>query len=188
MAQPIQLTDDQFRTLLGGYQQAAVGGGGTNGGSSKSSVKPVRPSVDENTTEGEWAVFEDNWLRFKRMANLTDVVDIRDNLRQCCSTSLNKRLFDVKGSSTLDSAVEVDLLAWIKDIAVKGVHKEVHRTQFVRLNQKQGQSLNSYYGCLKAEASLCDFRVAAPSRCADVACTCANHGVQVSYTNDMVAT
>ena len=139
MAQPIQLTNEQFQALLSGFQQAAVGGGGTNGGSSKSSVKPVRPSVDEDTTEGEWAVFEDNWLRFKRMANLTDVVDIRDNLRQCCSTSLNKRLFDVKGSSTLNSAAEVDLLAWIKDIAVKGVHKEVHKTQFVNLRKSRGR-------------------------------------------------
>ena len=82
----------------------------------------------------------------------------------------------------------MNLPAWIKDIAVKGVHKEVHRNQFVRLTQKQGQSINAYYGCLKAEASLCDFRIAAPSTCADEHCTCANHGVQVDYTDDMVAT
>ena len=71
---------------------------------------------------------------------------------------------------------------------MKGIHREVHRTKFVRLNQKQGQSMNAYYGSLKAEASLCDFRVASPTTCADTACTCANHGIQVDYTHDMVAT
>ena len=88
----------------------------------------------------------------------------------------------------MNSVTEANLSAWVKEIAVKGVHKEVHRTQFVRLSQKQGQSLNAYYGSLKAEASLCDFRVSAPSACTDEECTCANHGIQISYTDDMVAT
>ena len=53
--------------------------------------------VKVDTTEGEWALFDDNWSRFKRMANLVNEDEIRDNLRQCCSPSLNKPLFDVKG-------------------------------------------------------------------------------------------
>ena len=75
------------------------------------------------------------------MAKLTVIEEIRDNLRQCCATQLNKRLFDVKGAATLDAAEEVQLIEWIKEIAVKGVHKEVHRTQFVHCKQKQGESL-----------------------------------------------
>ena len=131
MSQPVQLTNEQFQLLIGAFQaQQATSTGGTGGSSSKS-VKPVLPSIDIETTEGEWAVFEDQWARFKRMATLTSIDEIRDNLRQCCAAQLNKRLFDVKGAATLDAATEVNLMKWIKEIAVKGVHKEVHRTQFV---------------------------------------------------------
>ena len=119
----ITLTQDQFQELL-----AARNGG--NDGPSKAAT-PMRPTIDIDTTEGEWAVFEDQWGRFKRMAKVTAVADVRDNLRQCCASQLNKRLFDVKGAAALNAATEQDLLLWIKDTAVKGVHKEVHHTLFV---------------------------------------------------------
>ncbi len=133
-------------------------------------------------------MFEDHWDRFKRMSKLTVTADIRDNLRQCCSSSLNKRLFDLKSAATLNSASEDDLLKWMKEVAVKGVHQEVHRTQFVNIRQKQGESVTGYLGRLKSKSSLCDFRVSAPSTCANTDCTCANHGTQVSYQDDMVST
>ena len=182
--QPVQLSPDQFAQLLG----RLAGGAGNAGENASKSVKPVRPSVDIETTEGEWAIFEDQWSRFKRMAKLTAIVDIRDNLRQCCADQLNKRLFDIRGSGALDNASEIELLTWIKEIAVKGVHKEVHRTLLAKLKQKPGESINAYYGKLKAESSLCDLRVAAPATCGSVDCHCDNHGIQVSYQDDLVAT
>ena len=185
-AAPIQLSQEQFQQLLGRLSGGNVTGGAA--ASSSKAVKPERPTVDLDTSEGEWAVFEDNWSRFKRMAKLTTDVEIRDNLRQCCSAQLNMRLFDVKGAATLDAASEEELLSWIKEIAVKGIHKEVHRTRFVRCKQKQGESLSAYHGRLKGASKLCDFRVPSPSTCANNACTCANHGMQISYLEDMVAT
>ena len=185
------LSDNQFQDLLGrlGVNNTNNGNPNDDGGATRSkSVKPERPTIDIDTTEGEWGLFEDNWSRFKRMAKLTAIADIRDNLRQCCSAQLNKRLFDVKGAATLNAATEENLLAWIKEIAVQGVHKEVHRTQFVHLKQKQGERINSFHGRLKAEARLCDFRMTSPETCGNADCTCANHGVQVSYQDDMVAT
>ena len=65
--QPVQLSADQFTQLLG----RLAGGTGDAGEHASKSVKPVRPSVDIETTEGEWAIFEDQWSRFKRMAKLT---------------------------------------------------------------------------------------------------------------------
>ena len=35
--------------------------------SGKSSKKPDRPSLDMDTTEGEWGIFEDSWVRCKQM-------------------------------------------------------------------------------------------------------------------------
>ncbi len=192
MTAPIQLTNEQFQQLL---QQAAGGGNvggegvGTRGDSSSSkTARAVRPSVDVETTEGEWDVFVDNWGRFKRMTKLTVIEEVRDHLRQCCAPPLNKRLFDVKGANALNSATEDNLLAWMKEIAVKGVHKEVHRTQFVHLRQKQGESINSYYGRLKGESGLCDYRIPTPLTCANDQCTCANHGIEVSFQDEMVST
>ena len=81
------------------------------------------------------------------MAKLTAIVDIRDNLRQCCMDQLNKWLFDIRGSGALGNASEIELLAWIKEIAVKCVHKEVHRNLLAKLKkQKPGESIDSYYG------------------------------------------
>ena len=183
---PVQLSQQQFEELLGRLANGNPTDGGA--GSTRSSVKPERPKIDIDTTEGEWGVFDDNWSRFKRMAKLTAIEDIRDNLRQCCSAQLNKRLFDIKGAATLNAASEADLLSWIKDIAVQGVHKEVHRTQFVHCKQKQGERVGVFHGRLKAEAKLCDFRVPAPGNCSNDACVCENHGMQVSYQDDMIAT
>ena len=90
-------------------------------------------------------------------------------------------MLNVKGAATFDAATETNLLSWIKKIAVKGVHKEVHRTQFVHCKQKQGERIGVFHGRLKAEAKLCDFRVTAPNNCSNNACVCENHGMQVSY-------
>ena len=80
----VQLSDQQFQQLLGTYAgRNNEGGTAARGGKS---VKPVRPTVDIDTSEGEWSIFEDQWARFKRMARLNDVEEIRDNLRQCCAT------------------------------------------------------------------------------------------------------
>ena len=99
MAQPIQQTGDQFNELL---VRLNAGNNGNNIDPSKA-IKPERPTFDVDTTEGEWSVFEDNWNRFKRMAKLTAIDNIRDNLRQCCAPQLNKRLFDVKGTASLNA-------------------------------------------------------------------------------------
>lgn len=151
-------------------------------------VKPERPSIDIDTTESEWLVFHDNWSRFKRMSHITARTDIIDNLRQCCTPQLNRRLFDMKGPTTLDAATEENLLSWLKDIAVKGLHMEVHRTGFVSLRQKQGELTNAYLAKLKSKATLCEFHVQAPAQCNDNTCNCTNHGLVLSYEDDMVAT
>ena len=185
----VQLSQEQFAELMG--QLRSPGGGNAAAAATASSsrgLKNERPSIDVDTTESEWAVFDDNWSRFKRMAKLVAVDEVRDNLRQCCATQLNKRLFDVKGVATLNAASEADLLVWIKEIAVKGVHKEVHRTQFSNLRQKQGETINSFYGRLKSEGALCDFSQLAPATCTSNGCQCPNHGIRLSYEDDMVAT
>ena len=101
--QPVQLSATQFAELL---TRLTTADNGAVAGTPKSTVKPVRPSVDVETSESEWQIFEDQWARFKRMAKLTAIVDIRDNLRQCCADLLNKRLFDIRESAALNTTSE----------------------------------------------------------------------------------
>ena len=54
--------------------------------------KPERPVVETDVSETEWAVFLDSWQRYKTMCDLTDVQDIRNELRLTCSAAVNRRL------------------------------------------------------------------------------------------------
>ena len=69
------------------------------------------------------------------MTGLEDVTAIRDELRECCTRQLNTRLVQMNGATVLGSCDEVRLLVLIKAIAVKGVHKEVHRAAFQGMHQ-----------------------------------------------------
>ena len=65
----VQLSDAQFNQLLEKLKGAGGGAAGVdgNGGSSttdstsKSAKPPSRPIVDIDTTDGEWAIFDDQW-------------------------------------------------------------------------------------------------------------------------------
>ena len=65
------------------------------------------------------------------------------------------------------AATEQNPLLWMQEIAVKCVHMEVHRTQFVAREQKQCECLNAFHGLLKSEASLCDFCIQPSGFCLD---------------------
>lgn len=137
--------------------------------------RPDRPVIEANLSDGDWALFEDTWKRYKSMTSLSKVEDIRMELRASCSSDVNKLLFEFVGPATLDNATEAELLAHIKTVAVKGLHKEVHRMNFSKLKQGDGESITHYVARLKSQASLCGFFVA---------CGCHE---KVSYAEEMVA-
>ena len=175
------------------HAPVGAGGGGGVGApgarqvTGKSSKKPDRPTLDMDTTEGEWGIFEDSWARYKRMTGLEDMDTIRDELRECCSKQLNTRLVQMYGPSVLGSSNETDLLERVKAIAVKGVHKEVHRAAFQGMHQQQGEMYQAYAARLKAKADLGQYCIESP-KCGDDLCTCSGHGRQLFYRDDMVGT
>ena len=109
---------------------------------------------------------------------ISDPVEIRNELRSTCSPVINKLLFDFVGASTLNSCTEQQLLAHIKSVAVKGVHKEVHHQKFHSLHQLPGEPVTQYLARLRAQAALCEFRVT---------CTNGTCVAPVSYAEDMIA-
>ncbi len=139
-----------------------------------------RPMVNASIDDCDWEVFIDAWDRYKRMCNLsdTDVDNVRLELRASCSSEVNKLLFQYVGSSKLSECSEIELLEHIRSIAVKKVHKEVHRLAFHALFQDQGEPVTQWVARLKAKACLCEFAVP---------CTCCTPPKSISYAEQEVA-
>ena len=138
---------------------------------------PDCPIVNANIDEREWELFKDSWQRYKTMTGLINADSIRMELRAACSPDVNKLLFEFIGSTTLDTTTEQDLLEHIRSTAVKTTHKEVHRINFSKLMQAEGEAITQFVARLKSQASLCQFNITCPSH---------NPPVLISYADDMV--
>ena len=140
-------------------------------------IKPTRPKIEAGMDEIDWKILLDDWVRYKRRSELKDEEQICLELRDSCSNDVNKLLYQFVGSNELNASdlTEIKLLEYIRNVAVKVDHKEVHRLNFSRLKQTDGELASKYVGRLKVKASLCDFTVK---------CRC---GEDVSYAGDMVS-
>lgn len=141
------------------------------------SSKPVRPTIEADSSDNNWIIFEDSWSRYKQMANLTDQVNIRNELRSTCSSKVNEMLFNFVGPEALNTSTEEDLLKYIKSVAVKTVHSEVYRQQFFNLRQSDCETITCFISRLKAQAMLCDFKTDG---------TCNTQNCSPSYAKDMI--
>lgn len=141
--------------------------------------QPDRPIISCNMDEKDWAVFIDSWQRYKLMTGINDADYVKMELRAACSQEINRLLFEYVGPLQLDQANERELLEHIRAIAVKVIHKEVHRMKFTQMKQMDGEPIMQFIARLKAQASLCQFSVSC--------CTHLPTPVLISYTDDMVA-
>lgn len=119
--------------------------------------RPERPTIDMDSTDTEWNMFLDDWQRYKQMSMLATDEDIRNELRSTCSKEVRTMLFNFIGSEFLVNASEVELVAYIKSVAVRSVHKEVHRQEFRVLRQEEGENITGFAARLKAKAIQCKF-------------------------------
>ena len=80
--------------------------------------------------------------------------------------SLQQENIDLRrgvGAESLNTSTEQELLQHIKSVAVKGLHKEIHRHTFHGMYQSEGESITHYLARLKAQAKFCDFLVTCSS-------------------------
>ena len=131
---------------------------------------PERPEVGLGFSETQWAFFKDEWKLYKRRASLTPD-QINDELRSCCSKELRKTLFDFVGSAAIDGYTEAELLLKIKQTAVIGKNKAVHRKEFYEIVQAPDEQLNRFVAKLKAKAERCNFTMI----CSREGCTQVNN-------------
>ena len=138
---------------------------------------PKRPTIETNSDDSDWSLFLDSWQRYKKITKLESREDTILELRSACSHDVNKLLFEFIGAATLndDTLNEETLLRHIRSVAIKGVHKEVHRMNFSKITQSSGEAITHYIARLNAKASLCDF---------NVDCHCQ---ARVSFAEEMVA-
>jgi hypothetical protein len=66
-------------------------------------------------------------------------------------------LFSFVGPESLKDATEKDLLGYIRSVAVRSVHKEVHRQEFKAMRQEEGEYATRFVARLKAKAMQCRF-------------------------------
>ena len=111
------------------------------------------------------------------MSRLEEHRDICLNLRESCSPEINRLLFQFVGKIDLDNEAltEERLLEYIKSVAVRSIHTEVHRWHFSQIIQQDCEPVAKFVGRLKAQAALCDFKVT---------CEC---NKSVSYSEEMVS-
>ena len=161
-------TNDQQHPLQGQQQPPRV---------TAKTKSPDRPIINSDTDEQEWEHFKDSWNRYKTMTAITDANMIRLELRAACSKDVNRLLFEYVGAENLNAANEEEMLDFIKSVAVKGTHKEVHRMKFFRLSQMDGETITQFVARLRSHAILCQFKIA-----------CSNHAEPnfVSFAEEMI--
>ena len=98
-----------------------------------------KPKISEEATEVKWKTFLNDWRRYKSSQNLKKTEDIRNELLNCCSEEVRESLDNARGVK-VDQLDEKDLLARIKKAAVKSVNKSVHRQNFHKMNQEEGEN------------------------------------------------
>ena len=137
-------------------------------GNASSTKKPDRPVIESGSSDSDWQLFLDTGTRYKRMSRITSLVEVTMELRACCSNNVNKLLFDFVGPVTLNSANEMQLLNHIKSVAVKTIHKEVHRLSFTKIYQAENEPVTNFVARLKAQASLCAFTIPCTGGCGEI--------------------
>lgn len=142
--------------------------------------KPTRPRIDMGADDLTWQLFLDRWNRYKLNAKLFDEQRICLELRNACEDPVDKALFEFVGTNKLNSPLltEYELLKYIKGVAVRSVHTDVHRWQFNQMTQQVGEPIAKFVGRLKAQALECNF---------NVTCSDANCKQRVSYADEMVS-
>jgi hypothetical protein len=138
---------------------------------------PKRPTIEANMDDADWSLFLDTWERYTKMTKLTTREVIILELRAACSNDVNKLLFEFVGAETLnsDTLTTDGLIGHIKSVAVKGVHKEVHRMNFGKMSQSTGESITHFVARLRSQSLLCEFSVNCPCN------------TKVSFAEEMVS-
>ena len=115
-----------------------------------------RPSFNLDMTQAEWSFKESQWKVYINQTNVKEQVKVQQ-LKAACDEALLRRVHDAGGLSSLDT--EVTLLAEIKKLAVRVVHKTLHLQNMWAMSQSPGEPIRAFTSRLIGTADLCDLSI-----------------------------
>ena len=136
--------------------------------------KLPRPSFSLDMTQNEWAFKRSQWEAYISQTPVAETVKVQQ-LRAACEDDLLRRVYDTGDLSSMNT--EALLLAQIKKIGVKVVHKTLHLQNLWLMKQSPEESIRAFSSRLVGTAELCDLFVT----CSRVGCD-----QKTSYRDEVV--
>ena len=135
--------------------------GGASTSSSMGSTAPrleklPRPSFQLEMSQAEWAFKHSQWTAYISQSPVSESVKVQQ-LRAACEDDLLRRVYDAGDLASMNT--EVLLLAQIKKIAVRVVHKTLHLQNLWGMTQSPDESVRAFVSRLIGTAELCDLFV-----------------------------
>ena len=125
---------------LGTHMKFAHGGGsGPSHGERNKPEKFPRPSLEVDSTSEAWEDFGATWTQHKEEYNLSGKELIR-KLHACCSTDLKTSLSRLTCGKQFEQT-EKDLMALMKQLAVRHQNPAVHVQEFLGLTQQADEGV-----------------------------------------------
>ena len=136
--------------------------------------KLPRPTFQLEMTQAEWAFKTSQWHAYISQSVVSESTKVQQ-LRAACDDDLLRRVYDAGDLSSLTT--ETLLLAQIKKIAVRVVHKTLHLQNLWAMHQSPEESIRAYASRLVGTAELCELFVT---------CSKATCNQKTSYRDEVV--
>ena len=168
-------TWELLSTFLVQHTQAVHAAAPANSPSVPRLEKLPRPTFTLDMSQAEWSFTEAQWTAYiSQQAGLREEVKVQQ-LQAACDQALLRRVYDDGGLAALDT--EAKLLAKVKKLAVRVVHKTLHMQNLWNMIQQAEEPIRAFASRLTGTAELCDFTMTCSSD------TC-NH--KNSYKDQMI--
>ena len=168
-------TWELLSTFLVQHTQAVHAATPANNPSAPRLEKLPRPTFTLDMSQAEWSFTEAQWTAYiSQQAGLREEVKVQQ-LQAACDQALLRRVYDDGGLAALDT--EAKLLAKVKKLAVRVVHKTLHMQNLWNMIQQAEEPIRAFASRLTGTAELCDFTMT----CSSDTCTHKN-----SYKDQMI--
>ena len=116
--------------------------------------KVTRPTFDLNQSVEKWNYYKTRWGTYKTATGLAGA-NIQIQLLETCSENLRFALY--QSDASINTKTEDEILAAMKQLAVKEENQLVSRMKLSMLQQGAGEAVGNFVARLKGQADLCAF-------------------------------
>jgi len=131
--------------------------------------KVRHPTTSSAGTSEDWSYFLSRWADYKSTTKLAGK-ELIIQLLECCNENLRNDLTRAQGG-TLTDKPEADVLAAIRQLAVREENTMVARVALHNMRQDRDETVRSFGARLQGQANICKFVT-----------KCKNCGTEVNYS------